>query len=96
MREAVAAGASPIGTIEPRQRVVIAGRIRDVRPATIRQSKRFEAEVDDGTGTVTLVFLGRRSVDGVTPGARVKAAGRLCLLDGAKAIFNPRYELLSD
>ncbi|MGJ3509694.1 OB-fold nucleic acid binding domain-containing protein [Enemella sp. A6] len=95
LREAVASGAAPIASVEVRQRVVIAGRIREVRLATVRRSKRFEAEVDDGTGTVTLVFLGRRAVDGVVPGAHLKATGRLCDLDGKKAIFNPRYELLT-
>lgn len=94
VREAIAAGASPIADCEPRARVVIAGRIRNVRLAPMRQSKRFEAEVDDGSGTVTLVFLGRHSVDGVVPGAHIKAAGRVCTQAGGKAIFNPRYELL--
>lgn len=95
IREAIAAGASPITDCSMRQRVVIAGRISDVRLAPMREGKRFEAEVDDGSGRITLVFLGRRSVDGVLPGARIKAIGRVCSLDGQPAIFNPRYELLA-
>jgi len=36
----------------------------------------LEAEVDDGTGTASLVWLGRRRIGGIEPGARVTAEGR--------------------
>lgn len=94
IREAIAAGAKPIQECTARERVVVAGHIVAVRVAPTSSSKRFEVDVDDGSGRLTLVFMGRRSVDGVVPGARIKAIGRVCALDGRPAIFNPRYELI--
>jgi hypothetical protein len=53
-----------------------------------------EAELYDGTGCVTLVWLGRRGIAGVEPGRRLCATGRLTVNDGRRLIYNPRYELV--
>jgi hypothetical protein len=53
----------------------------------------LEAELFDGTGSITLVFLGRRRIAGIEPGRSLSAEGRLALRDGRKVIFNPFYTL---
>ena len=53
----------------------------------------MEAELWDGTGNVTLVWLGRREIPGIQPGRRIVVHGRLTSQHGQPTIFNPAYEL---
>jgi DNA/RNA endonuclease YhcR with UshA esterase domain len=53
----------------------------------------LEAELYDGSGTVDLVWLGRREIAGIDPGRRLKVEGLVCTRDGRRSMFNPRYEL---
>ena len=47
----------------------------------------------DSTGSMDLVFLGRRVVAGLEPGAIVCAEGRVAASEDVPVMFNPRYEL---
>jgi len=42
---------------------------------------------------VTLVWLGRRKIAGIKPGAGLVVSGRVSCQDGHRVIYNPRYEL---
>jgi hypothetical protein len=53
----------------------------------------LEAELFDGSGALDLVWLGRRTIDGVEPGRRIRVEGMVCDVDGRRTMFNPRYEL---
>jgi hypothetical protein len=55
----------------------------------------LEAELFDGTGTILVVWLGRRRIGGITPGRSLQVQGRLSAHDGARVMYNPRYELLA-
>jgi hypothetical protein len=55
----------------------------------------LEATVTDGTGEITLVFLGRREVGGVRPGAVIVAEGVVGIQRNRPAMLNPHYSLLS-
>ncbi|WP_035856862.1 OB-fold nucleic acid binding domain-containing protein [Cryptosporangium arvum] len=78
----------------PRGRVAtVAGRLTSVRYTPRTNQPTLEAELFDGTGSVTLVFLGRRRIAGIEPGRSLSAEGRLALRDGRKVIFNPFYTL---
>lgn len=54
----------------------------------------LEAELDDGSGRVLLVWLGRRRITGVDPGRAMSVQGRIGFQDGVRVIYNPRYELI--
>ncbi|WP_300680482.1 OB-fold nucleic acid binding domain-containing protein [Nocardioides sp.] len=54
----------------------------------------LEAELFDGTGVVTVVWLGRRRIAGIVPGRSIQVAGRIGAYDGARVLYNPRYELI--
>ena len=54
----------------------------------------LEATLSDGTGQVTIVFLGRRHVGGVKPGALMTAEGVLGTHGNRVAMLNPIYEFL--
>ncbi len=67
-----------------------------LRTVTVRpqgNSPTLQAELWDGSGSVTLVWLGRRSIPGIEPGRHLKVTGRVAHLRGARTIFNPGYEL---
>lgn len=53
----------------------------------------LEAVLDDGTGEVLLLWMGRRMVRGIEAGRTVEVTGTLTLFEGRKAIYNPNYTL---
>lgn len=55
----------------------------------------LEAALDDGSGRVVLVWLGRSSIRAVEPGRRLRVQGRLAEWKGQRVIYNPDYQLLS-
>jgi RecG-like helicase len=77
------------------QQVSVAGTVRCVRLAPLAGAPTFEVDLWDGSGTVRLVFLGRRTIPGLTAGRTVVADGRLTRRDGRMTVFNPRYELMA-
>jgi len=79
-----------------RAEVTLVGRISVLTLSPKGIGRGLEAELDDGTGTVRLVWLGRPSVPGIVAGRRLCVTGRLTQSDGRRTIFNPRYQLLAD
>ena len=87
------AGAQPVKAAQLRSRVRVCGTV--VRARTVPESCWFEAVLDDGTGTVTLVWMGRPKVAGIVEGVKLLVSGRLTEQDGRKLIYNPEFEMLS-
>lgn len=88
-------GASAASKCVVGESVKVRGTIRAVRVRPQDSVQMVEAELWDGTGYITLLWLGRREIKGVTPGRNLMADGRISR--GPKqqpAIYNPRYELL--
>jgi hypothetical protein len=54
----------------------------------------LEAELYDGSGSVALIWLGRRHIAGIVPGCVMRVSGMITDTEGKIAMFNPRYELL--
>ena len=54
----------------------------------------LDVEVWDGTGTLHLVWLGRRRIAGIDPGVKLRATGRVSRHRNLKTIFNPAYEII--
>ena len=84
---------TPIGESQQRERVQLAGTLRAVTMRPSGGSQSMEAQLWDGTGQVTLVWLGRRDIPGIQPGRRIVVHGRLTSRKGEPTIFNPSYEL---
>lgn len=88
------ASADKIAEASDRQYVVLKGTIRSVSEVQRATANWLEAQLDDGTATVTLVWMGRPSIPGIEPGRVLKAEGRLSDADGKRKIYNPLYTLL--
>ena len=73
---------------------MLQGRIRAVESSTIGASPTYRAELCDESGGLTLLFYGRRRIDGMEPGTLVRVEGRVGERHGYLAMANPSYELL--
>jgi|SRR5690554_5538776 len=91
--EAIEAGCTPIAAVEPRTRSRVTGVLRSVTWRPRDGVQALEAELYDGSGALTLVFLGRRLIPGIEAGRHLRAEGLVVELDGERVVFNPRYEL---
>ena len=87
-------GAVPIQNCEDRQRVQLTGTVSTVTITPRGGHPALEVELRDGSGTVTLVWLGRRQIPGIDPGRTLKVWGRISCHEGTRLIYNPRYELM--
>ena len=54
----------------------------------------LEAQLSDGTGKVTLIWMGRHEIAGVEAGRELLVNGRISDVDGERRIYNPAYTLL--
>jgi hypothetical protein len=86
-------GVRLIKDAQPRDVVKVAGAVEALR---VRPRKlgvpQIEAQISDGTGSVTAVWLGRRSIPGLALGVRLVLEGRLGVRDGRAEIINPVFE----
>jgi hypothetical protein len=54
----------------------------------------LEAELFDGSGSLVLVWLGRREIAAISPGRAIEIEGRIGRQGSDRIIYNPRYQLL--
>lgn len=86
-------GATPIAQLADRSDASVCGAVRSV---TLRPRVNVPAlvvELYDGSKTLNLVWLGRRHIRGIVPGAYLTAHGRVTYKHGIPTIFNPAYEI---
>jgi len=86
-------GCAAVSSVPVRSRGKVAGVLRSVVLRPREGVPTLEAELFDGSGALDLVWLGRRTIDGIEPGRRIRVEGMVCEVDGRRTMFNPRYEL---
>lgn len=91
--EATAIGATLVKDCQGGCVSTVQGRLRSVTLRPVGRAPAVEAELYDGTGRLTLLFLGRRRIPGITPGRSIVVHGRAIVRDGERTMVNPRYEL---
>jgi hypothetical protein len=91
--ETVEAGCCPVADAQDRQLVSLHGTLRTVTLRPRGGVPALEAELYDGSGLITLVWLGRRRIAGIEPGRNLRVEGRIGVHDSTRVMFNPRYEL---
>ncbi len=85
---------TPIGEVEHRQRTRVVGRVHTVRVQPWAGVPTFECTLVDVSGAMTVVFLGRRSVAGISPGVKLVVEGAIGTYRGRLAMLNPSYEFV--
>ncbi len=88
-----AVGCTPVDQLPSRAHAKVSGVIRSVTFRPRDNVPALEAELYDGSGSLALVWLGRREIAGIEPGRRLRVDGLICTVEGRRTLFNPRYEL---
>ena len=91
--EAELAGATAVTKCSRGEPVCVAGTLKSVTLRPRAGVPTLEAELYDGTGSVTLIWLGRRRIGGIECGRSLVARGRLTTHDGRPTLYNAEYEL---
>ena len=77
----------------PGQTVTVRGMVRSMTLRPKSTVPALEIELYDGSGSVSVVWLGRRRIPGIDPGRSMVVTGRLTCNEASPTIYNPRYEL---
>ena len=75
------------------EEVTVLGRLRSIQVSPKAAEASLEAELFDGTDSITLVWIGRRRIPGVEAGRTMRVHGRVAERNSAKVLYNPHYEL---
>ena len=92
---AIRSGCVPIDDTPDREMVTVQGSLRTVTLRPRGGVPALEAELYDGTGTITILWLGRRRIAGIFPGRTIRVTGRIGVHSGVRLMYNPRYDLRS-
>ena len=91
---ASAMGGTPCAMLSGRRHASVSGTLRTVTLQPRAGVPALQAELFDGTGTLSVIWLGRREIPGIVAGQAVRLQGFVGCTDGRKVVYNPRYELV--
>jgi RecG-like helicase len=77
-----------------RDRVRLAGVVRRITVRPLEGHESLEALLYDGTGEVTVVWMGRRTIPGLDLGTRVVVEGLIADQRGERRLVNPSFEFV--
>jgi amino acid transporter len=83
-----------ISDVRWRDRVRVRGKVKSVRVAPQHDVPVYECLVDDGSGAILAVFLGRRELAAVGCGTKLELVGTIGIHRDRLAILNPTYKVL--
>lgn len=69
------------------------GDVRRIRIQPLAAIPTLEVVLDDGTGRVTALFMGRRGIAGIECGRRLMVEGTPVAAERGLTLYNPAYEL---
>jgi RecJ-like exonuclease len=84
-----------IADCDDRTVVRVRARVIAIQVEPLDAPPKLTARLADASGRIDAVFLGRRSIPGIEPGAVVDIEGRVCATDDLPRLFNPSYVLVS-
>ncbi len=87
-------GGTPVQDLPDRHSACVCGTLRSVTLRPRAGVPALVAELYDGSGTLYVVWLGRRHIAGIDAGRRIRVRGRVAQRDGRPVMFNPWYDLL--
>lgn len=88
-------GATRISAARDRERVTLRGFVTALTMEPRGGTPWLEATFSDGSEAITLIWMGRREIPGVTAGREMTIEGRVLMVDGERRMYNPRYNLVA-
>jgi hypothetical protein len=79
--------------LEARRRFVVTGWLRDAGTTLVGKAETFSCVLDDGTGSVGLLFLGRQTVPGLVDSTRCTAEGTAQAVREELVAWDPLYRI---
>lgn len=93
-RECARPGCTRIADLRRCEVSQVTGTVHSLAVPPRGSNPELRVELYDGSGILTLVWLGRRSIAGIEPGAYLTVTGRVACEDDRMVMFNPSYDLL--
>jgi hypothetical protein len=84
---------TPIAEARARVRGRFEGEVRRVRIQSLAAVPTLVIMLEDGTGRVSALFMGRRGIAGVECGRRLAIEGTPVAGERGLTLYNPAYEL---
>ena len=84
-----------IGAARFRERVELVGRVQSLRVQPWSGVATLEITLVDATGSINVVFLGRRTIAGISAGTHLAVTGVVGSHRGHLAMLNPRYRIIA-
>jgi hypothetical protein len=84
---------TPLSSCSPGDVVCVMGTIRSVTIRPAGRAPGTDIEIFDGSGSVNVVWMGRRRMAGISAGRGIIVHGRMTCTTENPTIYNPRYEL---
>lgn len=88
-------GADRIGECRDRGRYELRGVLTSITVPPEEGHPHLTAELFDGSGYLTLVWMGRHTIPGIGPGVRLRVQGRVMMKDGAPVMYNPTFDVVA-
>jgi RecG-like helicase len=85
-------GTTRIAEVQLRSRAKVAGVVRRITVRPVEGYESLEALLSDGTGEIEIVWMGRRSIPGLSLGTRVVVDGVVGEARGQRRMVNPTFE----
>jgi len=85
-------GVVRISDVKARQQAKLAGIVRRITYRPVSGHESLEVLLTDGTGEMAVLWMGRRSIPGLSLGTRVVVEGMVGEERGLRRMVNPRFE----
>ena len=85
-------GSTRIAEAPLRSRAKLAGVVRRITVRPLEGYESLEALISDGTGEIEIVWMGRRSIPGLSLGTKVIVDGVVGENRGERRVVNPTFE----
>jgi len=83
----------PMAEARARVRSRFEGEVRRIRIQPLAAVPTLEVVLDDGTGRLSALFMGRRAIAGIECGRRLAIEGTPVVGERGLTLYNPAYEL---
>jgi hypothetical protein len=86
-------GVTLIADARARIRARFEGDVRRIRIHSLAAVPTLELQLDDGSGRISALFMGRRGISGIECGRRLAIEGTPVAGERGLTLYNPAYDL---